>query len=163
MKKFIIASVLAVASVASSAANTDIGTDLSYNSLTGTDAHLTGNASFMASLAAGTYSYSFEFVTGNKTTVTEAWLSTSGDKFSNGADDFRILTEPATLAPGVYTGTFTLRKADTIFLNVNALKPKNTGYDVAYSITPVPEPETYAMFAAGLAALGLMSRRRKQA
>ncbi len=163
MKKFIIASALAVASVASFAANTDIGTDLSYNSLTGTDARLTGNASFMATLAAGTYSYSFQFVTTGKTTVDVAWLSTSGDKFSTGEDDFRILTEPATLTPGTYTGTFTLDKADKVFLNTSVSKGNNSGYNVAYSITPVPEPETYAMFAAGLAALGLMSRRRKQA
>ncbi|OYT85578.1 MAG: hypothetical protein CFE46_17715 [Burkholderiales bacterium PBB6] len=163
MKKFIIASALAVTSVASFAVNTDIGTDLSYNSLTGNDAHLTGNASFMATLAAGTYSYSFQFATAGKTAVDVVWLSTSGDKYSNGVDDIRVLTEPATLSPGLYTGTFTLNKTDKIFLNTDVSKGKKGGYDVAYSITPVPEPETYAMFAAGLAALGLMSRRRKQA
>jgi len=163
MKKFIIASALAVASVASFAANTDIGTDLSYNSLTGNDAHLTTKSSFMAQLAAGTYSYAFQFDTDFKTTVAAAWFSTSGDNLYNGVDDFKVLLSNASVTDGTYTGTFTLAKADKIFLNIDSLKSKNTGYDVAYSITPVPEPETYAMFAAGLAALGLMSRRRKQA
>lgn len=37
------------------------------------------------------------------------------------------------------------------------LAPGSTPFDV----TPVPEPETYALFAAGLAMLGFMSRRRK--
>lgn len=32
-----------------------------------------------------------------------------------------------------------------------------------FSITPVPEPETYALMLAGLAALGVVSRRRKRA
>jgi len=32
-----------------------------------------------------------------------------------------------------------------------------------YSITPIPEPETYALMLAGLAALGFVGRRRRQA
>jgi hypothetical protein len=32
-----------------------------------------------------------------------------------------------------------------------------------YTITPIPEPETYALMLAGLAALGFVSKRRKQA
>ena len=32
-----------------------------------------------------------------------------------------------------------------------------------FSITPIPEPETYALMLAGLAALGFVSKRRKQA
>ena len=34
-------------------------------------------------------------------------------------------------------------------------------YQISFTAMPVPEPETYAMFIAGLAALGLMSRRRR--
>jgi hypothetical protein len=37
-------------------------------------------------------------------------------------------------------------------------------FEVAnFSITPIPEPETYALMLAGLAALGFVSKRRKQA
>jgi len=32
-----------------------------------------------------------------------------------------------------------------------------------YTVTPIPEPETYALMLAGLAALGFVSKRRKQA
>jgi probable HAF family extracellular repeat protein len=36
-----------------------------------------------------------------------------------------------------------------------------TGVTHAFLLTPVPEPETYAMFMAGLGLMGLIARRRK--
>lgn len=36
------------------------------------------------------------------------------------------------------------------------------GYGGYYAVTAVPEPETYAMFLAGLGALGLIASRRRQ-
>ena len=36
-----------------------------------------------------------------------------------------------------------------------------TGAEHAFLLTPVPEPETYAMFLAGLGLMGFMARRRK--
>ncbi len=40
------------------------------------------------------------------------------------------------------------------------LAGKNTVYSGELTVTPVPEPETYAMMLAGLAALGFLARRR---
>jgi probable HAF family extracellular repeat protein len=37
----------------------------------------------------------------------------------------------------------------------------SSGENHAFLLAPVPEPETYAMFLAGLSLMGLMSRRRK--
>lgn len=37
------------------------------------------------------------------------------------------------------------------------------GYEVVIQATPVPEPQTWAMLAAGLGVMGLAARRRKQA
>jgi hypothetical protein len=41
--------------------------------------------------------------------------------------------------------------------------PRIDAFEVAnFSVTPVPEPETYALMLAGFAALGFMGRRRRQ-
>ena len=41
--------------------------------------------------------------------------------------------------------------------------PRIDAFEVAnFSVTAVPEPETYALMLAGFAALGFMGRRRRQ-
>ena len=46
-------------------------------------------------------------------------------------------------------------------LNVSGFAPGNTGsYQISSLLAPVPEPETYAMFMAGLGLMGFMTRRR---
>jgi len=42
------------------------------------------------------------------------------------------------------------------------LTAENTKTYFSYSLAPVPEPETYAMFLAGLGMLGVVARRRQQ-
>ena len=47
------------------------------------------------------------------------------------------------------------------FKDVN---PTTSGYDIGLdnvSVTAVPEPETYALFIAGLGLMGFVARRRK--
>jgi hypothetical protein len=66
-----------------------------------------------------------------------------------------------------YTGQFNLSLAGGDTLAFKALGTSNgvgTRLDhvSAFAVTPVPEPETYAMFLAGLGMLGFMSRRRQQ-
>jgi hypothetical protein len=155
MKKFLIASAFAVAASASFAGNTDI------NGLTYNNTQVNSNGSFYTTLAAGTYTFAFNLASSGKTTLDAAWLSTSGDKLTTGADDFHVfaVTPGSTSASGTWTETFA--SATKIFFNVNGTKNKTLGYSVDYTITPVPEPETYAMFLAGLGALGLLARRRK--
>ena len=44
-----------------------------------------------------------------------------------------------------------------------AMGINNRGQVIALGIPPIPEPETYAMFVAGLGLLGFIARRRKTA
>ncbi|MFM2057203.1 MAG: hypothetical protein RLY71_1588 [Pseudomonadota bacterium] len=55
-----------------------------------------------------------------------------------------------------YTGVGTVDTSSFGFTIAGQTLPVAPG-----SITPVPEPETYAMMLAGLGALGFMGRRRK--
>jgi hypothetical protein len=155
MKKFLIASALALAASASMAGNTDIG-GLTYN-----NSQVTSNGSFYTMLAAGTYTFTFNLGTTGKTKLDAAWLSLSGDKFADNGNDIHsfAFTPGSTSASGSFTQYFAT--ATKVFFNVNSTKASKVGYSVDYTIAPVPEPETYAMFLAGLGALGLLARRRK--
>ncbi|MYM27325.1 PEP-CTERM sorting domain-containing protein [Duganella sp. CY15W] len=61
--------------------------------------------------------------------------------------------------PSSFNGSWTGASGIRIEWEDNAY---NVGIDnITYSMAPVPEPETYAMLIAGLAALGVVARRRK--
>nr|WP_206022005.1 FxDxF family PEP-CTERM protein [Rhodoferax bucti] len=54
------------------------------------------------------------------------------------------------------SGTYTLKASGTV---------ANGGFNVlitSYTVTPVPEPETYAMLLAGLGVMGAIARRRSK-
>lgn len=71
----------------------------------------------------------------------------------------------ANVANGVASGTFTLGPGDyTIFVGGNDIMAKSQAdslkaYGVSLTVAAVPEPETYAMFLAGI---GLLVARRKR-
>lgn len=62
----------------------------------------------------------------------------------------------------VSTGGFYLTPGDTsAYVNDWAFGAQFTNY--AFNVAAIPEPETYALMLAGLAAVGAVARRRKQA
>jgi hypothetical protein len=95
--------------------------------------------------------------------------NTNGLEVTFGGNTFSVGQVSNTTSGNVwqqYTGVFNLTAAGGDTLAFKALgKTDGVGTRLdhisAFAVTPVPEPETYAMFLAGLAALGFMSRRRQ--
>jgi hypothetical protein len=64
----------------------------------------------------------------------------------------------STLPPGSYAAYF----AADVYWNAETNLPRTGAIGVTQLTTPVPEPETYALFLAGLGAMGFMARRRRK-
>ena len=102
-------------------------------------------------LADGVYNYKFTF---------------SASDLSVFAASFDGVNLPITTAGpfsfGQLIGSFTVSTpAPLVFTLVGSASPGGA-YTGILNVTAVPEPETYAMFLAGLGALGLMASRRRQ-
>ena len=86
----------------------------------------------------------------------------SSTKFSISSVKLNNTTWVPTTGNDIDLGMLTVGPADEIWVSVtgnrNAVGATFSGQLV---LTPVPEPETYAMMLAGLAALGFLARRRQ--
>lgn len=80
-----------------------------------------------------------------------------------GLGDFTSYAVLGSFMGGAFT-PYTMGGAYDLILGFNDGARVDADYDdmvVGLKVTPVPEPETYALMLAGLGALGFMSRRRK--
>ena len=71
------------------------------------------------------------------------------------AGTYSLTSIPASLA------SVTLAAGDYSVVVTGKAQATGGMYGVSVNVTPVPEPETYAMMLAGLAALGFLARRRQ--
>lgn len=104
---------------------------------------------------------------GAQTTVTgRAWGGTSNTalQFSgaNLLSNTGLLGGPSfsTTATGSFTPTVNPYSL-TIGVAIVRSSPGTTTGDLNFTVTPIPEPQTYALMLAGLGAIGFMARRRR--
>jgi hypothetical protein len=133
----------------------------SFNFGSGT---LTNNLSPIGSsisgpVAAGNLNFTFRDVT-TGTTVGNGGNGGAGSLFGQ----YAILGSFAgNLASGAFT-PYTAGGLYTFVLGFNDGLPVDADFDdmvVGINLSPVPEPETYALFLAGLGAVGFIARRRR--
>ena len=107
--------------------------------------------------------------------VMESFLSSISSSASNGLTitDFAVRNAGGVVGQGVQesTGTIDLWSIygvtltpGSYFLQVNGYVNANTGasFGANVNLTPVPEPETWAMMLGGLSVLGALARRRQR-
>jgi len=148
-------------------------------------ASMSGPAEFVpnTSTATGTAYVNFDDVL-DTVAVSETWSGLSGNATVN---HIHVATAPGGAGPvklgfstfanpspatGSFNDSFTLNLTDfnSLFNStvaglayVNLHSTAYGGGEIRGFLTPVPEASTYAMMAAGLAALGFVARRRRQA
>jgi len=122
----------------------------------------------------GTYTYSLSFnlsgydastaaLTGRVSADNNAVVLLNGTQIGSVSDFKTWGSFGSSNGAGFLTGNNTL---EFVVTNLKQSTGNPTGLRVEFlssNVTPVPEPETYAMLLAGLGMVGLIARRRKQA
>lgn len=167
LKSLALASVLSLGSLAAQATPFVLGTGT-----LGTVTVNSGNVAVMPSLVNDTFTFSLASASSVQSNVTTIFgslspafysiVSTGADHVVGGTDD-TVITGFAFTSTS--TGHFTNLSAGNYYFNVFAMANQApSAYAISASATalPVPEPETYAMLAAGLGVMGFVASRRRR-
>ena len=155
----------AIAALATSAFANDVNTDADImNGTSGfTITHFNSNPftdtitfANMSNVFASASIVTVSLGAGQNIDFTSAMLGTTAlTLVTNGPAEFGFVG-----SAGPFTGDIVLTVMGTTDAGAGG---KNATYSGTLNVTPVPEPETYALMLAGLGAIGFMARRRRSA
>ena len=167
LKSVALASALALGSLAAQAATVNLGNigPVTVNSGDVLLAPGLFNDTFTFSLAsAGTLQSNVTTFFGNippAQAYYSIW-STGADHMANTADDVAVPSGVFTFS-SMSSSKFTSLASGSYFVNVLAVASQvPAAYAISLSAMPVPEPETYALLAAGLGVIGFVASRRRR-
>ena len=189
LTSLILAGVLAATAQASFAAPINVAANSGYDwTATGSKPTLTDLGSFVAGIYNIAASGTVELLPGHSFTMRPDGAPATGvtdpnylyfnpdgstnadgrDGFAGGAFKIGALVGTLSATPGVndwfligYSKQLTLASSGHIYAAVNETYAVNDSGAFSVTVTAVPEPESYALFLAGLALMGLAARRRR--
>lgn len=111
---------------------------------------------------AGNFVNTFSFTLTSAATITAGLTSVAPSTFSSGFFTLENFTSPTTFGSGSIGETFTATlAAGEYFYTVKGVGAAGSTYALKSVVAAVPEPETYALFLAGLGAVGFLAARRR--
>jgi len=162
LKSIAVAALVAVTALSSQAADIDWGTH--SNPL-----EIDSNLSFTSGAFFDTYSFtlsgSYDVTSGAKTTYGNL-IGAAYSLYSYGVDGLIGTSDDVGLGAWTFNSTNTTNTvtlgAGKYFYAVSGGHVGPAAYALSSAIVPVPEPETYAMLAAGLGIVGFVASRRRR-
>ncbi|MCR5866336.1 MULTISPECIES: FxDxF family PEP-CTERM protein [Aquincola] len=123
---------------------------------------ITSGADHAFAVVAGSFVDTFSFTLTGESTIEAGLTAVLPSSFSAGFFELSSFTSPGSIASGSIGSTFTANlAAGDYFYTVKGVGTPGSTYALKSVVAAVPEPETYALFLAGLGAIGFMAARRR--
>lgn len=123
---------------------------------------ITSGADHAFATVAGSFVDTFSFTLTSASTVEAGLTAILPSSFSSGFFELSSFTAPGSIASGSIGSTFTANlAAGDYFYTVKGVGTTGSTYGLKSVVAAVPEPETYALFLAGLGAIGFLAARRR--
>lgn len=123
---------------------------------------ITAGTDHALSVVAGSFVDTFSFTLTGESTVEAGLTAVLPSSFSAGFFELASFTSAGPIASGTIGSTFTANlAAGDYFYTVKGVGTAGSTYALKSVVAAVPEPETYALFLAGLGAIGFLAARRR--
>lgn len=112
-------------------------------------------------IVTGSYFDTYTFSLSTASTITT--FLTNNLPTTSLSGGFQLFSTSGSIGSGTFSAplTATLAAGDYSYLVFGSAGAKAGSYTLASAVTAVPEPETYALFLAGLGAIGFLAARRR--